>query len=102
MAIGASRAAQEGRSLDLRLTPLKGPVIEGEQGISRKAAGEGHASCYYSYTRMKAEGRLTLPGAAPAAVTGETWFDHEWATNQLAPARRAGIGFPSSSPMRPS
>jgi predicted secreted hydrolase len=78
-------AEDGGRALELRLSPLKGPVIEGEQGVSRKAAGEGHASCYYSYTRMKAEGRLTMPGAAPLAVTGETWFDHEWATNQLAP-----------------
>ena len=77
-------AEHEGRALELRLTPLKAPVIEGENGISRKAAGQGHASCYYSYTRMRAEGRLTLPGAGPAAVTGETWFDHEWATNQLA------------------
>jgi len=78
-------AAHEGRALDLRLTPLKAPVIEGEQGISRKAAGEGHASCYYSYTRMSAQGTLTLPGAQPLPVAGETWFDHEWATNQLAP-----------------
>ena len=38
---------------------------------------------------MRAEGRLTLPGAAPLAVSGETWFDHEWATNQLA-ADQAG------------
>jgi predicted secreted hydrolase len=82
-------AEHEGRALELRLKPLKRVVIEGEDGVSRKAAGEGHASCYYSYTRMAAEGRLTLPGAAPVAVTGETWFDHEWATNQLA-ADQAG------------
>jgi predicted secreted hydrolase len=36
---------------------------------------------------MNAEGLLTLPGAAPVPVTGETWFDHEWATNQLAPGQ---------------
>ena len=77
-------AEEAGRSLDLLLTPLKPPVIEGEQGISRKAAGVGHASCYYSYTRMRAAGLLTLPGGPSLPVTGETWFDHEWATNQLA------------------
>jgi predicted secreted hydrolase len=77
-------AAHEGRTLDLQLTPLKPPVIEGENGVSRKAAGEGHASCYYSYTRLRTQGRLTLPGAEPLSVSGETWFDHEWATNQLA------------------
>jgi predicted secreted hydrolase len=76
-------AEEEGRSLELRLTPVKGPVIEGEDGISRKSAGPGHASCYYSFTRMRAEGRLGL-GGAPVDVKGETWFDHEWATNQLA------------------
>jgi predicted secreted hydrolase len=78
-------AAHDGRAIDLHLTPQKPLVIEGEHGISRKAAGEGHASCYYSFTRMSTQGQLTLPGAAPIAVTGETWFDHEWATNQLAP-----------------
>jgi predicted secreted hydrolase len=78
-------AAQDGVRLDLRLTPQKPPVIEGEQGISVKSAGAGHASCYYSYTRMTARGLLSLPGATPMPVTGETWFDHEWATNQLAP-----------------
>jgi len=77
-------AADQGQSLDLHLKPLKNPVIEGENGISRKAAGEGHASCYYSYTRMRAGGRLTLGAGPPLPVTGETWFDHEWATNQLA------------------
>ena len=78
-------ADHDGHALSLRLTPQKPPVIEGEQGISRKAAGDGHASCYYSYTRMRADGLLTLPGKAPSPLTGETWFDHEWATNQLAP-----------------
>ncbi|MGA3169491.1 MAG: lipocalin-like domain-containing protein [Chthoniobacteraceae bacterium] len=81
-------AAHEGRAVDLRLTPLKGPVIEGESGISRKSTGAGragYASCYYSFTRMRTAGELTLPGAAPINVTGESWFDHEWATNSLAP-----------------
>jgi len=78
-------AEDDGRKLELDLTPVKGPVIEGEDGVSHKAAGGGHASCYYSYTRMRSEGRLSMPGSAPAAVVGETWFDHEWASNQLAP-----------------
>jgi predicted secreted hydrolase len=78
-----------GRAIDLTLTPLKPPVIEGKSGVSRKSAGEGHASGYYSYTRMRGRGTLTLPGGAPIAVSGETWFDHEWASNQLA-AGQAG------------
>jgi predicted secreted hydrolase len=82
-------AVQDGRALTLDLAPMKPPVIEGEQGVSRKAEGEGHASCYYSFTRMRTSGTLALPGAPPMPVTGETWFDHEWATNQLA-ANQAG------------
>ena len=78
-------AASEGRRLELQLIPQKPPVIEGEHGISQKAAGTGHASCYYSRTRMKTVGELSIPAQSPAAVSGETWFDHEWATNQLAP-----------------
>jgi len=78
-------AQHDGAALHLRLTPIHAPVIEGAQGISVKSAGRGHASCYYSLPRMSAQGQLTLTGAAPIAVSGETWFDHEWATNQLAP-----------------
>ncbi|HEX4084160.1 MAG TPA: lipocalin-like domain-containing protein [Chthoniobacteraceae bacterium] len=77
-------AEHDGNALDLTLAPEKPPVIEGKQGISRKSAGEGHASCYYSYTRMRAAGTLTLAGGPPLQVSGETWFDHEWATNQLS------------------
>ena len=80
-------ATHEGRALTLQLTSEKKEVIEGETGVSRKAEGPGHASCYYSYTRMHSEGSLTLPGASPLPVTGDTWFDHEWATNQLAPGQ---------------
>ena len=80
-------AASEGRALDLHLVSQKSPVIEGEEGISQKAAGAGHASCYYSLTRLKTTGRLVLPSGPSLPVTGETWFDHEWATNQLAPGQ---------------
>ncbi|MGI8820649.1 MAG: lipocalin-like domain-containing protein [Chthoniobacterales bacterium] len=70
-------------SVDLRLTSAKPPVIHGEQGISEKAAGAGHASHYYSLTRLTSAGELRL-GGRNFAVRGDSWFDHEWATNQLA------------------
>ena len=71
-------------ALDLRVRSSKPPVIHGTDGISRKAAGEGHASHYYSLTRMPTSGELRVNGET-FEVTGESWFDHEWATNQLAP-----------------
>jgi len=61
-------------------------TLHGTDGISRKAAGEGHASHYYSGTRMRTRGVLTLDGRK-MEVSGESWFDHEWATNQLAPGQ---------------
>ncbi|MBA3961193.1 MAG: carotenoid 1,2-hydratase [Chthoniobacterales bacterium] len=72
--------------MQLHLVPLKAPVIHGTNGISEKAAGEGHASCYYSITRLRTTGQMHLHDER-WAVTGESWFDHEWATNQLAPGQ---------------
>jgi predicted secreted hydrolase len=69
-------------ALDLELAALKPPVFHGEDGVSRKAAGEGRASHYYSFTRMEATGTLGLDGVE-VPVRGLAWFDQEWATNQL-------------------
>ena len=70
--------------VDLRLVPRKPPVIEGVDGVSQKSSGVGNASHYYSFTRLQTTGRLTMDGNAPVPVHGESWFDHEWASNQLA------------------
>ena len=70
------------------LTERKPWTIHGDRGISQKADGAGHASHYYSGTRLATRGEIQLAGRA-FAVTGDTWFDHEWATNQLT-ATQAG------------
>jgi predicted secreted hydrolase len=73
-------------AIDLRVVPTKTPVIEGAEGISRKAAGAGNASHYYSFTRLATTGTLTAGAdGARQPVHGQSWFDHEWASNQLAP-----------------
>ncbi len=82
-----ARAANPDVALDLRLRPTKAPVVHGipDEGISRKAEGAGNASHYYSLTRIETSGTLTLGGEAAAfAVRGESWFDHEWASNGLS------------------
>ena len=71
-------------ALDLRLTTRKPPVIHGTDGVSQKAAGEGHASHYYSLTRLETAGEVRV-GEEKFRVGGQSWFDHEWASNQLAP-----------------
>jgi predicted secreted hydrolase len=78
------RAAEDGASLELRLVPQKPPAIHGEHGVSQKAPGAGHASHYYSLTDLRTDGVIVIRGQK-FAVAGTSWFDHEWATNQLAP-----------------
>jgi predicted secreted hydrolase len=73
-------------ALNLTLHPKKPPVIQGENGISQKSAGEGHGSHYISLTRLSTTGEITLNGN-PHQVTGLTWMDHEFFTSQLDSAQ---------------
>jgi predicted secreted hydrolase len=73
-------------AIDLRLRSAKPPAIHGDSGISPKASIAGHASHYYSLTRLATGGQLRL-GRETFEVQGESWCDHEWATNQLAPGQ---------------
>ncbi len=74
---------KEGATLHLHLRATKPPVIHGQGGVSAKASGDGHASHYYSMTRLETAGELLMGGKSQSLV-GESWFDHEWASNQLA------------------
>jgi predicted secreted hydrolase len=76
------RAAEGEVAIDLKLRPVKAPIFHGADGISRKGGEPGQASHYYSLTRLATSGTLRL-GGEDIAVSGESWFDHEWATNQL-------------------
>ena len=87
-------AAARDAEIRLHLVPGKAPVIHGADGISRKAEGAGHASHYYSVTRLGTSGRLRVREET-FAVSGASWFDHEWATNQLA-AGQAGWNWVSA------
>jgi predicted secreted hydrolase len=68
--------------LRLRLASLKPPVLHGDNGLSQKGEGEGRASYYYSLTRMKTEGEIAIAGKKER-VTGISWMDHEFGSNQL-------------------
>ena len=61
----------------LKLISQKVPILHGENGYSRKGAARESASCYYSLTRLQAEGSLSLNGKS-IPVRGTAWMDHEF------------------------
>jgi predicted secreted hydrolase len=69
-------------SIHLLQTPEKPPILHGQNGVSQKADCVGCASHYYSMTRLKTDGVLYLNGKA-IPVTGISWMDHEFGSNQL-------------------
>ncbi|MCX6970602.1 MAG: carotenoid 1,2-hydratase [Verrucomicrobia bacterium] len=76
-------AKEEGIAVELDLASARPPIVHGRNGVSQKAEGEGRASHYYSLTRLETTGRVTIDGKVHD-VSGTSWFDHEWASNQLA------------------
>src|SRR5580765_3855975 len=65
-----------GLKMSLGQRPEKPYVLHGGgTGVIRQsAAGASH---YYSATRMRASGTLRVAGRT-VAVSGESWFDHQW------------------------
>ncbi|TVQ99360.1 MAG: carotenoid 1,2-hydratase [Desulfovibrionales bacterium] len=78
----AIQAATVDLGLDLRLIPKKPVAIQGNGGYSRKGSRPESASCYYSFTRLAADGTVRV-GDQTFPVTGEAWMDHEYASNLL-------------------
>jgi predicted secreted hydrolase len=59
------------------LKPIKGAVLNGQNGVSFKDKGE--ASRYFSFTRMEATGKITWHGETED-FTGSAWMDREFGT----------------------
>lgn len=78
----ALHAIDERFAIHLELASAKPPVIHGQDGISRKAAGAGHASHYVSLTRLIASGNIDVDGAT-LPVEGTAWMDHEFFSESM-------------------
>jgi predicted secreted hydrolase len=76
--------ARLGMALRLALHPARPPVLQGPEGLSRKSDREGFASLYYSVTRLRTAGTVTV-GERTLEVRGESWLDREFGSSQLAP-----------------
>lgn len=75
-------ARQDDVTVTLKLTGLKPPILNGEQGLSRKGSQPGNASYYYALTRLRTQGVVRL-GEAFFLVAGDSWLDREWGTSAL-------------------
>ncbi len=77
-------AAESGDfAIDLDLKDLKGPVLQGDRGLSQKGPEPGNASYYFSQTRLQTSGSIRV-GQETLAVTGLSWMDHEFSTSALS------------------
>ena len=76
--------ADAGKSFGFSLStrPLKPVVFQGPGGLSRKGEGATEASHYYSFTRMATTGAVRVDGK-DVAVSGTSWMDKEFGSNQL-------------------
>lgn len=79
-------AAQESYAIDLTVRQSLPPVLNGDQGLSRKSGTVGNASYYYSMPRMATQGTVRV-GAETFHVAGLSWFDREWSTSALEPGQ---------------
>jgi len=76
------RAAADDFSLDLTLAPVKPLVLHGEEGYDSKGSTPERASCYYSFTRLRARGTVGVRGET-LPVEGLAWMDHEFSSGPL-------------------
>src|SRR5690606_3972586 len=80
------QASQDGVQIDLELIDLKGPVLHGDGGYSRKGPDAGNASYYYTQPRLATQGYIQL-GDQRYPVSGFSWKDHEFSTSVLSPGQ---------------
>jgi predicted secreted hydrolase len=68
--------------LSLHMTASQVPLLQGEQGYSRKGVHTAQASYYYSEPQLVVSGSVTRAGVT-LPVRGTAWLDHEWSTTVL-------------------
>ena len=78
-----ARVAGSDFALDLVFDSTQPPLLQGQQGLSRKGPDASQASYYYSQPQLQVSGSLLLAGrrrvVEPATQPGDNraWMDHE-------------------------
>jgi len=68
--------------LDLAFVAHHPPLLQGDEGVSRKGPDARDASYYYSRPQLEVDGSVTLADGA-RAITCVAWLDHEWSSRYL-------------------
>jgi predicted secreted hydrolase len=71
-------------TFELTLEATQPPLLQGEDGFSRKGPSPLAASYYYSLPQLAVSGTITVEGRSQS-VTGQAWFDHEWSSDYVDP-----------------
>lgn len=77
------KAKTENAEIDFLLESVKPIVLQGDSGLSRKGSQPGNASYYYSYTKLKTDGKIRISNRE-FNVSGYSWMDREWSTSALS------------------
>ena len=78
-----SRVRARDFAFELTFTPTQAPLLQGENGYSRKGAHADSASYYYSLPQLRVGGAIVESGRR-SDVTGSAWLDHEWSSSYVA------------------
>ncbi len=69
-------------ALDLRFKQTQPPLLQGDNGFSRKGPREESASYYYSFPHLQVTGSMD-ERSVTSTVTGTAWLDHEWSSSYM-------------------
>jgi predicted secreted hydrolase len=69
-------------AMDFTFTPTQPPLLQGENGVSRKGPKSESASYYYSIPHLRVSGTLA-ERARSRPVSGSAWLDHEWSSSYM-------------------
>jgi predicted secreted hydrolase len=78
-----ARVAARDFALDLAFRANAAPLLQGDEGVSRKGPLPQQASYYYSQPHLALSGSIGIEGRT-YAVEGTAWLDHEWSSDYLA------------------